>query len=308
VSFEASGEVAEAVRGNAPVVALESTLISHGIPRPDNLLLAYEVENAVREEGAVPATIGMVGGVVKVGLSKGELEILATEDGVPKLSARDLPMAAAKGSHGATTVAATAHLASLAGIRLFATGGLGGVHREARESWDVSADLGILARTPVAVVCSGVKSILDVPATLEYLETLGVPVVGFGEGNFAGFYLSDSGQPLDWHVESEAEAADVVRAMGGLGFGGTGLVVSNPLPEGSQLDPRLHDEVLTAGLCDLEKLGVRGKEVTPFLLGRFHERTGGASLAVNKEIIRRNARLAARISVALSGGSDAKPA
>lgn len=308
MSFEASAEVSEAVRRNAPVVALESTLISHGIPRPDNLTLAREVEGVVRGEGAVPATVGVVGGVAKVGLSGDELELLATGDGIPKLSARDLPMAAAKGSHGATTVAATAHLASLAGIRLFATGGLGGVHREARESWDVSADLGVLARVPVAVVCSGVKSILDVPATLEYLETLGVPVVGFGGGGFAGFYLSDSGCPLDWHVGSEAGVAGVIRAMGRLGFGGTGLVVSNPLPEGAQLDPRLHDEVLTAGLRDLEKLGVRGKDVTPFLLGRFHERTGGASLAVNKEIIRQNARLAARISVALSEGGDASSA
>lgn len=304
--FEASHEVAEAVRKNSPVVALESTLVSHGLPRPDNLTLAHEAEGIALEEGAVPATIGVIGGVAKVGLSDGEIELLASEDGIPKLSARDLPMAAAKKSHGATTVAATAHLASLAGIKLFATGGLGGVHREAHESWDVSADIASLARNPVAVVCSGVKSILDVPATLEYLETLGVPVVGFGDGNFAGFYLSDSGQPLDWRVEDEDEAADVVRAMAGLGFGGTGLVISNPLPDGSQLDPRLHDEVLAAGLRDLERLGVRGKDVTPFLLGRFHERTGGASLAVNKEIIRRNVRLASRVAVALSKRSDAR--
>ncbi|MBA2692267.1 MAG: pseudouridine-5'-phosphate glycosidase [Rubrobacter sp.] len=300
--FEAKPEVADAVRDGEPVVALESTLISHGLPRPDNLALAREVEGIARGEGAAPAAIGMIGGVAKIGLADDEIELLAEEDGIPKLSARDLPMAAARGSHGATTVAATAHLAGMAGIKLFATGGLGGVHREARESWDVSADPGSLARAPVAVVCSGVKSILDVPATLEYLETLGVPVVGFGSRSFAGFYLSDSGHTLDWHVESEEEAADVVRAMGWLGFGGTGLVVSNPIPEGSQLDPRLHDEVLAAGLRDLERLGVGGKDVTPFLLGRFHEGTGGESLAVNKEIIRRNVRLAAGISVALSKG------
>ena len=172
-------EVAQALRRSAPIVALESTLISHGLPRPDNLELAREAEEIVRREGAVPATMGMVGGVPKVGLDAGELELMATEEGIPKLSARDLALAAARGSHGATTVAATAHLAARAGIKLFATGGLGGVHRGARESWDVSADLATLARTPVAVVCSGVKSILDVPATLEHLETLGVPVAGF---------------------------------------------------------------------------------------------------------------------------------
>jgi pseudouridylate synthase len=303
--FEASPEVAEAVRENEPVVALESTLISHGIPRPDNLDLAGELEGIAREEGAVPATVGVIGGVAKVGLSEDELELLANADGVPKLSARDLPIAAARKSHGATTVAATAHLAAMAGIKMFATGVLGGVHREARESWDVSADLVTLSRTPVAVVCSGVKSILDVSATLEYLETLGVPVVGFGSGNFAGFYLSDSGHPLDWRVDSEEEAAEVVRAMGRLGFEGAGLVISNPLPEDVQLDARLHDEVLEEGLRDLERLGVRGKEVTPFLLSRFHERTGGASLAVNKEIIRRNVRLASRVALALSKRRDA---
>jgi pseudouridylate synthase len=303
--FEASPEVAEAVRENKPVVALESTLISHGIPRPDNLDLAGELEGIAREEGAVPATVGVIGGVAKVGLSEDELELLANADGVPKLSARDLPIAAARKSHGATTVAATAHLAAMAGIKMFATGGLGGVHREARESWDVSADLVTLSRTPVAVVCSGVKSILDVPATLEHLETLGVPVVGFGSGNFAGFYLSDSGHPLDWRVDSEEEAAEIVRAMGRLGFEGAGLVISNALPEDAQLDARLHDEVLEEGLRDLERLGVRGKEVTPFLLSRFHERTGGASLAVNKEIIRRNVRLASRVALALSKRRDA---
>lgn len=302
--FETSPEVSGAVRRNEPVVALESTLVSHGLPRPDNLDLAREVEEIAREEGATPATVGVIDGVAKVGLSGAEVELLANEDGVPKLSARDLPVAAAKGSHGATTVAATARLAALAGVRLFATGGLGGVHRKARESWDVSADLAELSRSPVAVVCSGVKSILDVPATLEYLETLGVPVVGFGSEDFAGFYLSGSGRKLDWSVGSEEEAAGVVRAMEPLGLGGTGLVISNALPEDAQLDPELHDEVLSEGLGDLKRLGVGGKEVTPFLLGRFHERTRGASLAVNKEIIRRNVRLAARISVALSRTSQ----
>ncbi len=281
------------------MVALESTLISHGLPAPYNLEAARDAEQAVRAEGAVPATVGVIGGTAKVGLEEGELELMATE-AVAKLSARDLAVAAAKEAHGATTVAATAHLASLAGIRLFATGGLGGVHREARESWDVSADLAVLARTPVAVVCSGVKSILDVPATLEYLETLGVPVVGFRTRRFPGFYLSDSGSPLDWAAQDEAEAARVIRALPELGFGRSGLVVANPLPEEEQLDPGLHDRALRAGLEALAREGVRGKDVTPFLLGRFAAETGGKSLRVNKEIILRNARLAARIAVALS--------
>ena len=282
------------------MVALESTLISHGLPSPDNLEVAREAERTVRAEGAVPATVGVVGGVAKVGLDEGELELMATAADVSKLSARDLAVAVAKGSHGATTVAATAHLASLAGIRLFATGGLGGVHREARESWDVSADLATLGHTPVALICSGVKSILDVPATLEYLETLGVPVVGFRTERFPGFYLTDSGSPLDWSVESEGEAARVIRALPGLGFERAGLMVANPLPEEEQLDPEMHDRALRAGLEELGRRGVRGKDVTPFLLDRFALETEGKSLRVNKEIILRNAALAARIAVALS--------
>ncbi|MGH3090013.1 MAG: pseudouridine-5'-phosphate glycosidase [Rubrobacteraceae bacterium] len=297
-ALETSAEVSEALRTNLPVVALESTLISHGLPRPDNLLLAREVEGIAREEGAIPATVGVIGGAAMVGLEDEELELLASEDDIPKLSARDLPIAAAKRSHGATTVAATAHLAGMAGIKLFATGGLGGVHRG--ESRDVSADLMALSGAPVAVVCSGVKSILDVPATLQYLETLGVPVVGFGSESFAGFYLTDSGCALDWSVEDEREAAAVIRAMPELGFEDAGLVISNPVPPELQLHPTLHEEVLQSGLKDIERLGARGKEVTPFLLARFHERTGGESLAVNKEIIRRNVRLAARIAAVLS--------
>ncbi len=248
------------------MVALESTLISHGLPRPDNLVLAREAERAVRAEGAVPATVGVIGRVAKVGLQDDDLRLLATAEDIPKLSARDLAAAAAKGSHGATTIAATAHLASLAGIRLFATGGLGGVHREARESWDVSADLATLTRPPVAVVCSGVKSILDVPATLEYLETLSVPVVGFRTDRFPGFYLTDSGSPLDWSVGDEEEAARLICTLPALGFERRGLVVANPIPEGEQLDPKLHHTTLRAALKELERQGVRGKEVTPFLL------------------------------------------
>ena len=300
---EIKTEVARALQAGGPVVALESTLISHGLPRPDNLDLAREAERTVRADGAVPATVGVISGTPKVGLDDGELDLMANVDGIAKLSARDLAVAAAKGSHGATTVAATAHLASLAGVSLFATGGLGGVHRGARESWDVSADLAALAALPgdpVAVVCSGVKSILDVPATLEYLETVGVPVVGFDTSRFPGFYLTDSGSPLDWSVEDEGEAARVIRALPGLGFGNRGLVVANPIPEEEQLDPELHDRALREGFEELEKGGVRGKEVTPFLLSRFVTVSAGESLGVNKKIILHNARLAARIAVALS--------
>lgn len=293
-------EVAEALGRAIPVVALESTLISHGLPRPDNLELAREAEQIVRREGAVPATIGMVGGAPKVGLDAAELELMATREGIPKLSVRDLALAAATGSHGATTVAATTHLAAKAGIRVFATGGLGGVHRGARESWDVSADLAALARTPVAVVCSGVKSILDVPATLEQLETLGVPVAGFRTTRFPGFYLTDSGSRVDWSLRSEEEAARAILALEELGPDGCGLVISNPLPEAEQLDPALHDRALRVGLEELKHRDVRGKDVTPFLLDRFREETGGESLEVNKRILRNNARLAARIAVALA--------
>ena len=306
MSPEIRADIREALSEGTPVVALESTLISHGLPRPENLSVAREAERAVRAEGAVPATIGVIGGTAKVGLDEVELELLASAADVPKLSARDLPVAAAKASHGATTVAATAQLAALAGIRVFATGGLGGVHRGARESWDVSADLSALARTPVAVVCSGVKSILDVPATLEYLETVGVPVVGFRTFRFPGFYLTDSGSPLDWSVEDEGEAARVIQAMARSGQGGSGLVIANPLPEEEQLDRDLHDRALISGLEGLEDQGVRGKDVTPFLLDRFAKETRGESLRVNRLIVLNNAGLAARIATELSGLADGR--
>jgi pseudouridylate synthase len=300
LSLEVGADIREALEKGAPVVALESTLISHGLPHPRNLEVAREAERTVRDEGAIPATIGVVGGAAKVGLDESELELMATAEGIPKLSARDLPVAVAKGTHGATTVAATAHLAALVGIRLFATGGLGGVHREARESWDVSADLAALATTPVAVVCSGVKSILDVPATLEHLETLGVPVVGFRSLRFPGFYLSDSGSPLDWSVKSAQEAARVIQVLPSVGFEHSGLVVANPLSEEEQLDPTLHERALRTSLEELERCGIRGGDVTPFLLECFAAETGGESLRVNRLIILRNARLAARIAGALS--------
>ncbi|MGW5671514.1 pseudouridine-5'-phosphate glycosidase [Micromonospora sp. NPDC003776] len=291
-------EVADALRDGRPVVALESTIVSHGLPRPDNLLVARQIEQAVRDAGAVPATIGMVAGELIVGLDDAQLTRLATVDGVSKLSVRDLAVAAATGADGATTVAATSAVAAAAGIGVFATGGLGGVHREAAQTFDESADLVTLARTPIAVVCAGVKSILDVGATLERLETLGVSVVGYRTRRFPGFYLTDAGFDLDWSVESPEQVADVLLAREAQGVHQGGLIVAHPLPVDEQLDPALHDRTLADGLALLARDGVTGKAVTPFLLAHFHSATEGASLAVNVRIILRNADLAARIAVA----------
>ncbi|MDT0531598.1 pseudouridine-5'-phosphate glycosidase [Micromonospora sp. DSM 115977] len=291
-------EVADALRDGRPVVALESTIVSHGLPRPDNLRVAREIEQAVRDAGAVPATIGMVGGRLVVGLDDAELTRLATVDGVAKLSVRDLAVAAATGADGATTVAATSAVADAAGIGVFATGGLGGVHREAAQTFDESADLVTLARTPIAVVCAGVKSILDVGATLERLETLGVGVVGFRTRRFPGFFITDGGFDLDWSLDSPEQVADVLVAREQHGAHHGGLIVANPLPTDEQLDPELHDRTLADGLALLERDGVTGKAVTPYLLAYFHSATEGASLAVNVRIILRNADLAARIAVA----------
>ncbi|WP_211842068.1 pseudouridine-5'-phosphate glycosidase [Salinispora arenicola] len=291
-------EVADALRVGRPVVALESTIVSHGLPRPDNLRVAREIERTVRDAGAVPATIGMIAGQLVVGLDDAELTRLATVDEVAKLSVRDLAVAAAIGADGATTVAATSAVAAAAGIGVFATGGLGGVHREASQSFDESADLTTLARTPIAVVCAGVKSILDPGATLERLETLGVGVVGYRTRRFPGFYLTDGGFDLDWSVDSPEQVATVLAAREQHGLHTGGLVVANPLPVEEQLDPALHDRTLAEGLALLRREGVTGKAVTPFLLAHFHSATEGASLAVNIRIILRNADLAARIAVA----------
>ncbi|GHJ09436.1 pseudouridine-5'-phosphate glycosidase [Micromonospora humidisoli] len=298
-------EVAEALRDGRPVVALESTIVSHGLPRPDNLRVARQIEQTVRDAGAVPATIGMVGGELVVGLDDAQLTRLATVDGVAKLSVRDLAVAAATGADGATTVAATSAVAAAVGIGVFATGGLGGVHREAAQTFDESADLVTLARTPITVVCAGVKSILDVGATLERLETLGVGVVGYRTRRFPGFYLTDSGFDLDWSVDSPEQVAAVLAAREQHGVHGGGLIVANPLPVDEQLDPALHDRTLTEGLARLGRDGVTGKAVTPFLLAHFHSATEGASLAVNVRIILRNADLAARIAVAAAGRTAA---
>jgi pseudouridine-5'-phosphate glycosidase len=300
-AIKPSAEVAAALAAGRAVVALESTIVSHGLPRPDNLKIAHEIEETVRAAGAVPATIGMVGGRIVVGLDDAQLARLATADDVVKLSVRDLAVAAAAGVDGATTVAATAAIAARAGIAVFATGGLGGVHRAAAESFDESADLSTLARTPVAVVCAGVKSILDVGATLERLETLGVPVIGYRTRRFPGFYRTDSGYDLDWSVDSPDEVARIMRARVRHGVSEAGLIVANPLPPEEQLDPDLHDRVLADGLIGLARDGITGKAVTPYLLAHFHAATGGRSLAVNVGIILRNADLAARVAVAAVG-------
>jgi pseudouridylate synthase len=291
-------EVAGALTGGRPVVALESTLIAHGLPRGRNLEVARELEAAVREEGAVPATIAVVDGEVRVGLDDAALEALALGDAFVKAGVRDLAPVVARGGSAATTVASTAHLAARAGIGLFATGGLGGVHRGARESWDESADLGTLAATPITVVCAGVKSILDVGATLERLETLNVTVLGYGTDRFPGFYLSDSGHPAPWRVDSPGEVAAVMRAREELGLARGAIVVANPLPPEAQVDPDLHDRVLAAGLAAADRNGLHGGAVTPFLLDLLHRETAGATLEANVALVRRNAVLAARIAVA----------
>ncbi|HLU44574.1 MAG TPA: pseudouridine-5'-phosphate glycosidase [Natronosporangium sp.] len=298
-------EVADALQNAAPVVALESTIIAHGLPRPDNLEVARQIEQAVREQGAVPATIGMLDGELVVGLDDAELTRLATADHVAKLSVRDLAPAAAARRDGATTVAATSAVAARAGIGVFATGGLGGVHRDAARSFDESADLVTLAHTPVVVVCAGVKSILDVGATLERLETLGVTVAGYRTTRFPGFFITDSGHDLPWSLESPEQVAAVVHAQRQQGISRAALVLANPVPPDEQLDPAWHDRVLAEGLAELAAQRISGKEVTPYLLAHFHRVTGGASLAVNVRIILRNAALAAQIAVALAASGAA---
>ncbi|MBQ0881034.1 pseudouridine-5'-phosphate glycosidase [Streptomyces rochei] len=296
-----SEEVRAAIGERRPVVALESTIIAHGLPRPRNLQVARELEEAVRREGAVPATIAVLDGRPHVGLDKQQLERVANEDGIRKLGHRDLPLAVATGADGATTVSATALLAELAGVRVFATGGLGGVHREWTATQDESADLGLLARTRITVVCAGVKSILDVPATLQRLETLGVAVAGYGTDRFPGFYLADSGHPVDWTLETPEQVAAVMRAQDALRGPRSALVVANPVPEEEQLDPALHARVLADALRACEAEGVTGQAVTPFLLSHLVRHTDGASLEANLAAVRGNVRLAARIAAAWTG-------
>ncbi|WP_225822561.1 pseudouridine-5'-phosphate glycosidase [Streptomyces naphthomycinicus] len=297
-----SEEVREAIDARRPVVALESTIIAHGLPRPRNLHVAHELEEAVRREGAVPATIAVLDGRPRVGLDKDQLERVANEDGIRKLGHRDLPLAVAAGASGATTVSATAQLAALAGVRVFATGGLGGVHREWTVTQDESADLGLLARTRITVVCAGVKSILDVPATLQRLETLGVAVAGYGTDRFPGFYLSDSGHPVDWTLDTPEQVAAVMRGQDALDAPASALIVAHPVPEAEQLDPELHARVLAEALGACAERGVTGQAVTPFLLDYLVRHTDGASLSANLAAVRGNVRLAARIATAWTRG------
>ena len=292
--------VAEALAGGRAVVALETAIVTHGLPRPRNLEVARQVEAAVREGGALPATIAVVEGRARVGLDDETLSALAAREDAAKCGIRDLAPAAASGGWGGTTVAATAHLAARAGIRVFATGGLGGVHRGARDTWDESADLAALAHTGIVVVCAGVKSILDVGATLERLETLNVTVVGYRTDRFPGFYLSDSGHPVPWRVDSPREVAALLRAREEVGTEGSAVVVANPLPADEQLDPEIHDRVLAAGLAAAEREGVSGKDATPFLLDHLARETQGASLEANVRLVLRNARLAAEIASELA--------
>ncbi|MEV7198466.1 pseudouridine-5'-phosphate glycosidase [Streptomyces griseoluteus] len=293
-----SEEVREATGTGRPVVALESTIIAHGLPRPRNLQVALELEDVVRREGAVPATIAVLDGEPHIGLDKGQLERVANEDGIRKLGHRDLPLAMAAGASGATTVSATARLAALAGVRVFATGGLGGVHRQWTTTQDESADLGLLARTRITVVCAGVKSILDVPATLQRLETLGVAVAGYRTERFPGFYLSDSGHPVDWTLRDPEQVAEVMRAQDTLGGPESALIVANPVPPGQQLDPELHARVLAGALRACEEEGITGQAVTPFLLAHLVRHTDGESLRANLAAVRGNVELAARIATA----------
>ena len=292
-----SDEVRVALRERRPVVALESTIIAHGLPRPRNLAAAREFEEILRARGVTPATIAVIDGMPRIGLDEKGVRRIAEDEGMFKASVRDLPILAAKGASGATTVAATAYLASLAGVRVFATGGLGGVHRGASSTFDESADLTALANASVTVVSAGVKSVLDIPATLERLETLSVPVVGYRTRNFPSFWLTESGHEIDWQVDSADEIARVMKMQDALGHG-QGILVANPVPVDQQWDPGEHNRILAEALVAADSAGMRGKAVTPFLLAFIVEASGGVSLEVNLNIARNNVRLAAEIATA----------
>ena len=290
-----SSEVAAAISAQKPVVALESTIISHGLPRPQNLEVALEVEKIVHENGATPATIALIDGVIHVGLEAAELNRIANDDKVVKASTRDLAIIEATKQSAATTVAATSHIAKLAGIKVFATGGLGGVHRG--HSYDESADLHALGEISIVIVCAGVKSILDVSGTLERLESFAIPVLGYKTNKFPGFYLTDSGFEIEHRVDTPAEIAEIWRNRIELASDNCAIVVANPVV--NQMEPELHDQVLKAGLAAAESKHVTGKAVTPFLLEYFHRESAGESLRVNIDIIKSNAKLAAQIACAL---------
>jgi pseudouridine-5'-phosphate glycosidase len=297
-------EVRAALADGRPVVALESTIISHGMPYPQNVAMATEVEQLIREGGAVPATIAVLGGRPRVGLGAADLELLATDPHVDKVSLRDLPYIIARGGHGATTVAATMRLAALAGIRTFVTGGLGGVHRGAPQSFDISADLTELAQTDVAVVSAGVKSILDIGLTLETLETLGVPVIGYGTDEFPAFFSRSSGFAAPMRADSPAELAAIMHTKWDLGIRG-GLDIANPIPAADQIPAGQIAAIIEQALADMDAKGIKGKEATPYLLGRIVEITGGESLRANIALVKNNARLGAQIATAYAQLQDA---
>ena len=292
-------EVAEALAAGKPVVALESTIISHGMPYPQNVETALKVESIIRECGAVPATIAIIGGRLKAGLSKEEIDYLGrTGAGIPKASRRDLPVLVAQGKDGACTVTTTMMIADMAGIRVFATGGIGGVHRGGQDSMDISADLQELAHTPVTVVCAGAKQILDIGRTLEYLETMGVPVIGNQTADFPAFFCRKSGFGVDYAAQSEAEIASIIHAQRGIGFTG-GILVGNPVPEEYALDHEYMERIITVALQAADEANVHGKNITPFLLAKVKELTGGESFETNVQLALNNARCAARIAAAL---------
>lgn len=289
-------EIEAAIAGGKPVVALESTILSHGMPYPQNLGFAARVEKVVRDEGAVPATLAIIDGRMKVGLTAPELERMCRAEGVAKVSRRDLPILLAQKGTGATTVASTMIIAALAGIRIFATGGIGGVHRGAQQTMDISADLQELAHTPVAVVCAGAKMILDIGLTLEYLETMGVPVLGLDTDDFPSFYCRKSGFGVDYNAKAPADAARIAKVKWDLGLAG-GLLIGNPVPEEYAMDFDEMSAVIDRALAAAQEAGVRGKDTTPFLLAHIVEYTGGRSLATNIELACHNAQQAARIAV-----------
>ena len=292
-----STQVSAAIAAGIPIVALESTIISHGLPRPSNLLVAQECESIIRARGAVPATIALLDGVVHIGLEASELDAIANRDDISKASSRDLAIIIAQGKSAATTVAATAHIAAIAGIKVFATGGLGGVHRGANESFDESADLTALSQLDMTVVCAGVKSILDVHATLERLETLAIGIVGYKTNRFPGFYLTDSGFEIEHRVDSAEEIAAIIKARSQVATSNHALIVTNPVEK--QMDKARHDEILATGMANAARDGIDGKYVTPYLLEHFHTASKGESLAINTEIIKSNCALAADIAMAL---------
>ncbi|MEZ4964443.1 MAG: pseudouridine-5'-phosphate glycosidase [Saprospiraceae bacterium] len=291
-----SPEVRAAVEDRRPVVALESTIISHGMPYPKNVETALRVEKTVRDAGAVPATCAIIGGRLKAGLSAGEIETLGKAgQAIPKASRRDLPFLVSQGKHGATTVASTMIVAHMAGIRIFATGGIGGVHRGAADTMDISADLQELANTSVAVVSAGAKSVLDLGLTLEYLETVGVPVIGFGTDEFPAFYTRHSGFGVDYRLDTPGEVAALLKAKWEMGLAG-GVLIANPVPEQHQLDAGQMHRAIDAALADAEEKGIKGKAVTPFLLAAIEQLTGGKSLEANIELVLNNALLGAEVA------------